>query len=65
MSAWHLQGRVLPDDVDRDVYVVDGRISFTPVADATTLGTGLVLVPGLADAHAHLSLASQIGRAHV
>ncbi len=61
MSAWHLQGRVLPDDADRDVYVVDGRISFTPVADATTLGTGLVLVPGLADAHAHLSLASPAG----
>ena len=54
MSAWHLQGRVLPDDADRDVYVVDGRTSFTPVAGATTLGTGLVLVPGLADAHAHL-----------
>jgi imidazolonepropionase-like amidohydrolase len=63
MPAWHLHGLVLPDAVEQDVYVVDGRISLEPVEGAVTLGTGLVLIPGLADAHAHLSLASPAGDA--
>lgn len=61
MVAWHVRGLVLPDDEVRDVYVVDGRFSFEPVEDAVPLATDLVLVPGLVDAHAHLSLFSPAG----
>ncbi len=61
MSAWHLRGLVLPDDVVRDVYVVEGRVTFTPVEDAVTLADDVVLLPGLVDAHAHLSLFSPAG----
>ncbi len=63
MPAWHLHGLVLPDAVERDVYIADGRISFEPIDGAETIATGLVLVPGLADAHAHLSLFSPAGDA--
>lgn len=59
--AFHLRGTVLPDGAVRDVYVVDGRITFTPVDDAETLIADGVIVPGLVDVHAHLSLASPAG----
>lgn len=49
---------MLPEAVERDVYVVDGRLSFEPVDDAVTLAVDVYLVPGLVDAHAHLSLFS-------
>jgi len=42
----------------RDVFVVDGRFTFVPQADARTLIKDAWLVPGLVDAHAHLQLAS-------
>jgi imidazolonepropionase-like amidohydrolase len=54
----HVRGVVLPDGVERDVFVVDGRFTFHPVADAQTVLDGGWLVPGLVDAHAHLGLAS-------
>ncbi|HZC25624.1 MAG TPA: amidohydrolase family protein [Actinopolymorphaceae bacterium] len=52
-----MSGVVLPDGVHRDLYVVDGRVSYTPVAGADTIGTGFV-VPGLVDAHCHVGLDS-------
>src|SRR3954451_13164318 len=58
MTAWHLRGMVLPDEVERDLWVVDGRLTFTPVDGATTLATDVWLLPGLVDVHAHLSLSS-------
>src|SRR4051794_25395305 len=62
MSAWHLRGLVLPDDVERDVYVVDGRLTFTPPDHPTsTLATDVYLLPGLVDVHAHLALFSPAG----
>jgi imidazolonepropionase-like amidohydrolase len=61
VTAWHVRGLVLPESVERDVFVVDGRIQFEPVEDASTLATDLVLLPGLVDVHAHLSLASPAG----
>jgi imidazolonepropionase-like amidohydrolase len=54
----HVRGVVLPDGVERDVFVVDGRFTFQPVADAQTVLDGGWLVPGLVDTHAHLGLAS-------
>jgi imidazolonepropionase-like amidohydrolase len=53
----HLTGPVLvgPDDVRPEVWVVDGRVTFTrPMAEAQTVG-GWVL-PGLVDAHCHVGL---------
>jgi imidazolonepropionase-like amidohydrolase len=54
----HLRGVVLPDGVERDLFVVEGRFSFQPVADAETVLDGGWLVPGLVDTHAHLGMAS-------
>jgi imidazolonepropionase-like amidohydrolase len=51
--ARHLRGVVLPDGVWRDVWIVDGHLSFTPVEDAETLVSEGFLVPGLVDAHCH------------
>ena len=49
MPASHLRAVVLPGDVARDVFVVDGRITFTPVDEAQTVFSGGWLLPGLVD----------------
>jgi imidazolonepropionase-like amidohydrolase len=54
----HLRAVLLPEGVERDLFVADGRITFEPPDAATTVLDGGYLVPGLADAHAHLGLAS-------
>lgn len=47
---------MLPADVVRDVYVVGGRLTFSPVAGAETIaGRGFAL-PGLVDAHCHIGV---------
>ena len=56
--AYRIRGVVLPDDEVRDVFVVDGRITFEEVEGAETLLQDGVLVPGLVDVHAHLAIAS-------
>ena len=56
----HLTGPVLvgPDDVRAEVWVVDGRVTFTqPATEAQTV-TGWVL-PGLVDAHCHVGLGAE------
>lgn len=58
MEALHLHGHVLPAAEARDVWVVDGRITFEEQPEARTLIQDGWLIPGLVDAHAHLSLAS-------
>lgn len=55
MSVLRFSGPVLPDGESRDVYVVDGRITFEPQPGADTAARGW-LVPGLVDAHNHLGL---------
>ncbi|MDT8915483.1 amidohydrolase family protein [Amycolatopsis sp. PS_44_ISF1] len=56
MGALHLRGTVLPDGEPRELWIEDGRISFTPVPGAETLaGEGFIL-PGLVDAHCHPGL---------
>lgn len=52
----HLRGTFLPEDVVRDAWIVDGVLTFEPVADAVTLATGGWIVPGLVDAHCHVGL---------
>jgi imidazolonepropionase-like amidohydrolase len=60
-DSLHLRATVLPDGNVRDVFVVDGRITFVSMDDARTVFDGGYLVPGLVDAHAHLSLFSPAG----
>jgi imidazolonepropionase-like amidohydrolase len=57
----HLHGVVLPDDVERDVFVVDGTFVFDlppGVPDSPPLVRGAFMLPGLVDVHAHLALNS-------
>jgi imidazolonepropionase-like amidohydrolase len=58
MSALKFHGPVLPTGEVADLYVVDGRVTFEPVAGAETVASGWV-VPGLVDAHCHLGLDDQ------
>ena len=51
----HCRGVVLPEGEHRDLYVVDGRISYEPTETATTIGEGWIL-PGLVDLHCHVGL---------
>jgi imidazolonepropionase-like amidohydrolase len=52
----HLHAVLLPDGADPvDLWVADGRLTFDPQDGAETLPGGWVL-PGLVDAHAHLSI---------
>lgn len=52
-GRWHLRGRRLPDGAPVELWVVDGRLTTEPVADATLL-EGFIC-PGLVDVHAHVS----------
>jgi imidazolonepropionase-like amidohydrolase len=54
-AALRFRGVVLPEGEPRDLYVVDGRVTYEPVASADLVGEGWV-VPGLVDAHCHVGL---------
>jgi imidazolonepropionase-like amidohydrolase len=49
------RGPVLPDGEARDLYVVDGRVTYEKVASAELVAEGWI-VPGLVDAHCHIGL---------
>jgi imidazolonepropionase-like amidohydrolase len=53
--AQRYRGPVLPDGEPRDLFVVDGRVTYEPQAGADTVAEGWI-VPGLVDAHCHLGL---------
>ena len=53
--ALRFSGPVLPDGEPRDLYVVDGRVTYEKVAGAENGGSGWI-VPGLVDAHCHVGL---------
>lgn len=55
MSALRFSGPVLPDGEVRDLYVVDGRVTYERQPGADTAAEGWI-VPGLVDAHNHLGL---------
>ena len=55
MSALRVRGPVLPHGESRDLYVVDGHVTYEPQAGAETVAEGWI-VPGLVDAHCHLGL---------
>ncbi len=52
---FRVRGVVLPEEEVRDLYVVDGRVSLTPIPGADLIADGFV-VPGLVDAHCHVGL---------
>lgn len=56
--ALHLRGIFLPDESERDAWVLDGRLTFTrPSAPADTIASGGWITPGFVDAHCHVGLA--------
>jgi imidazolonepropionase-like amidohydrolase len=60
MSVLHLRGVFLPEEQERDVWIVDGELTFEPYAGEcqTVLRSGWV-IPGLVDAHCHVGLSPQ------
>ena len=55
MTALRFHGPVLPHGETRDLYVVDGRVTYERQPGAETVASGWI-VPGLVDAHCHLGL---------
>ncbi len=49
------RGPVLPDGESRDLYVVDGQVTYEAQPGADTVAEGWI-VPGLVDAHCHVGL---------
>jgi imidazolonepropionase-like amidohydrolase len=56
VTALHLRGVLLPEEEQRDVWIVEGRLTFTPVSDANTIADGGWIVPGFVDAHCHIGV---------
>ncbi|MGI8677145.1 MAG: amidohydrolase family protein [Jatrophihabitans sp.] len=58
--ALHLRGVFLPDETERDAWILDGRLTFTrPAGNADTIAAGGWVTPGFVDAHCHVGLAPQ------
>ncbi len=55
-GALHVRGRGLPGGEPVEWWVVNGRLSAEPVADADTVFDGGWILPGLVDAHCHVGL---------
>ncbi len=56
----HVRGILLPDETERDAWVVDGRLTFTrPAGETETVASGGWITPGFVDAHCHVGLAPQ------
>jgi imidazolonepropionase-like amidohydrolase len=56
MTALHLRGVFLPEEEQRDAWIIDGRLSFEPVAGADTIASGGWILPGFVDAHCHIGV---------
>ena len=54
-AALRFSGPALPEGQVRDLYVVDGRVTYERQPGAETAASGWI-VPGLVDAHCHLGL---------
>jgi imidazolonepropionase-like amidohydrolase len=53
----HVRGVFLPDETERDAWVLDGRLTFTrPTGETETIARGGWIIPGLVDAHCHVGL---------
>ncbi len=56
-EALHVRGVRLPDETSVDLWITGGVITYEPVPDAVTIGTGWI-TPGLVDMHCHIGLAA-------
>jgi imidazolonepropionase-like amidohydrolase len=57
MTVLRLRGVFLPDEVERDAWIVGGRLTFERYpGDAQTLASGGWVLPGFVDAHCHIGL---------
>ncbi len=54
--ALRVRGVFLPDETEREAWIVDGRLTFTPVPDADTIADSGWILPGFVDAHCHIGL---------
>jgi len=63
VTALHLRGVFLPEEAHRDAWIVDGRLTFEPVAEAETILDDGWILPGFIDAHCHVGI--EPGGAHV
>ena len=53
----HLRGVFLPDETERDAWIVDGRLTFDrPSGESDTVASGGWVLPGWVDAHCHVGL---------
>jgi imidazolonepropionase-like amidohydrolase len=58
MTVWHVRGVFLPDEQERDAWIVDGFLTFERYAGpAETIADRGWILPGLVDAHCHIGLA--------
>jgi imidazolonepropionase-like amidohydrolase len=58
MAVLHVRGVFLPDEVERDAWIVDGRLTFERSGGtAETIAARGWILPGLVDAHSHVGLA--------
>ncbi len=57
MTSLHLRAVLLPDEDERDVWIVDGRLTYErPSGDYETIVRGGFVIPGFIDAHCHIGL---------
>ncbi len=57
MTVLHLRGVFLPEEEQRDAWIIDGRLSFEPVSgDVDTIAAGGWILPGFVDAHCHIGV---------
>jgi imidazolonepropionase-like amidohydrolase len=57
-TVLHARGVFLPDEAERDAWVIDGLLTFTrPRGDTETIANGGWIIPGFVDAHCHVGLA--------
>ena len=59
MTALHLRGVFLPEEEQRDAWIVGGRLSFEPAAEAETIASGGWVLPGFVDAHCHIGVTTE------
>jgi imidazolonepropionase-like amidohydrolase len=58
VAVLHLRGIFLPDESERDAWILDGRLTFTrPAGEWDTVASSGWIIPGLVDAHCHIGLA--------
>ncbi|MGH9119366.1 MAG: amidohydrolase family protein [Acidimicrobiales bacterium] len=56
MRPLHVAGVVLPEEAQRDIYIVGDRLTYDPVTGAETIADRGFVLPGLVDAHCHIGI---------